>query len=300
MLREVTLEVDAESADEFSDALLDCGALSVSIEDADADTEAEHPLYGEPGGEPERAAWRNNRLAVLVAAGTDPSQLVAAAGEALSIAPPRVVAVREVDDVDWVRLTQAQFAPTCIGDALWVVPTWHQPPDPAAINIRLDPGVAFGTGTHPTTRLCLAWLLQHRPLGARVLDYGCGSGVLAIAAAKLGAREVIGVDIDEQALAAARANSERNAVDARYTAPDRLAAGRFDVVLANILANPLRVLAPMLLARVAAGGSLVLSGVLQRQAADLIAAYAQVDPAVTLAVAGAEDGWVCLAGRRAA
>jgi ribosomal protein L11 methyltransferase len=160
--------------------------------------------------------------------------------------------------------------------------------------------VAFGTGTHPTTRLCLAWLLQHRPLGARVLDYGCGSGVLAIAAAKLGAREVIGVDIDEQALAAARANSERNAVDARYTAPDRLAAGRFDVVLANILANPLRVLAPMLLARVAAGGSLVLSGVLQRQAADLIAAYAQVDPAVTLAVAGAEDGWVCLAGRRAA
>jgi ribosomal protein L11 methyltransferase len=198
-----------------------------------------------------------------------------------------------------VRLTQAQFPPTRIG-ALWIVPSWHEPPDPSAINIRLDPGVAFGTGTHPTTRLCLRWLQQHMRHGARVLDYGCGSGVLAIAAAKLGAGEVVGTDIDEQALAAARANSARNAVDALYTAPGELGSGQFDVVLANILANPLRLLAPMLLARVAPGGSIVLSGVLQRQADGLIADYARADRAVRLSVWAADDGWACLSGTRPA
>jgi len=298
MLREITLLADAVSADALSDALLEGGALSVSIEDADADTADEQPLYGEPGGEPREAAWLRNRLSVLLPAGADPTQLLAAACELLSIALPQICAERQVQDADWVRLTQAQFPPTRIGDALWIVPTWHEPPDPAAINIRLDPGVAFGTGTHPTTRLCLAWLLENLPRGARVLDYGCGSGVLAIAAAKLGASEVIGTDIDEQALAAARANSARNGVDARYTAPDLLPAGQFDIVLANILANPLRVLAPMLLGRVASGGALVLSGILERQASELIAAYAQADVAVPLAIWAADGGWVCLAGRR--
>jgi ribosomal protein L11 methyltransferase len=298
MLREITLLADADSAEALSDALLEAGALSVSIEDADADTADEQPLYGEPGGEPDRPAWTQNRMSVLLPPGVDPAQLVARACDSLSIAPAKVHGQREVGDADWVRLTQAQFPPTRIGEALWIVPSWHEPPDPSAINIRLDPGVAFGTGTHPTTRLCLAWLAQNMPRGARVLDYGCGSGVLAIAAAKLGAREVIGTDIDEQALDAARANSERNGVDARYTAPGRLPAGQFDVVLANILANPLRLLAPMLLARVAPGGSLVLSGVLQRQAGELVATYAQVDSALPLLVWATDDGWVCLAGRR--
>jgi ribosomal protein L11 methyltransferase len=298
MLREITLLADADSAEALSDALLEAGALSVSIEDADADTANEQPLYGEPGGEPDRPAWTQNRMSVLLPPGVDPAQLVAGACDSLSIAPAKVHGQREVGDADWVRLTQAQFPPTRIGEALWIVPSWHEPPDPSAINIRLDPGVAFGTGTHPTTRLCLAWLAQNMPRGARVLDYGCGSGVLAIAAAKLGAREVIGTDIDEQALDAARANSERNGVDARYTAPGRLPAGQFDVVLANILANPLRLLAPMLLARVAPGGSLVLSGVLQRQAGELVATYAQVDSALPLLVWATDDGWVCLAGRR--
>jgi ribosomal protein L11 methyltransferase len=298
MLREITLLADAESADALSDALLEAGALSVSIEDADADTADEQPLYGEPGGEPDRAAWTHNRMSVLLPAGVDPAQFLAGACEGLSIGPPPICRRREVEDADWVRLTQAQFPPTRIGERLWIVPSWHEPPDPAAINIRLDPGVAFGTGTHPTTRLCLAWLLQNMPRDARVLDYGCGSGVLAIAAAKLGAREVIGTDIDEQALDAARANSGRNAVDALYTAPGQLPAGQFDVVLANILANPLRLLAPMLLARVAQGGALVLSGVLQRQADELIATYARADCALPLRVWAADDGWVCLAGRR--
>jgi len=298
MLSEIAFLADASVADALSDALLEQGALSVSIEDADADTAGEQPLYGEPGSAPDLAAWTHNRVAALLPPGVDPMQLLAGACESLSIEPPRICGQRGVEDEDWVRRTQAQFPPTRIGERLWIVPSWHEPPDPTAINIRLDPGVAFGTGTHPTTRLCLAWLLQNMSRASRVLDYGCGSGVLAIAAAKLGARQVIGTDIDEQALVAARANSERNAVDARYTAPGQLPAGQFDVVLANILANPLRLLAPMLLARVAPGGSLVLSGVLQRQADELIAAYAQADRAVALQVWATEAGWTCLAGRR--
>jgi ribosomal protein L11 methyltransferase len=300
MLREFTILADAASADALSDALLQAGVLSVSIEDADADSELEQPLYGEPGGEPEFAAWPHSRLSVLLPMGTDPMQLLVQVSDRLAITPPRICGQRNVEDADWVRLTQAQFPPTRIGDTFWIVPTWHEPPDPSAINIRLDPGVAFGTGTHPTTRLCLSWLLSHSPRGARVLDYGCGSGLLAIAAAKLGAREVIGTDIDEQALAAARANSECNGVDAGYTDPGHLPAGQFDVVLANILANPLRVLAPMLLARVAPGGALVLSGVLQRQADELIAVYRRTDNGVPLQVWAVDDGWTCLSGHRAA
>lgn len=297
-LREITLLVDAINADALSDALLDAGALSVTVEDALAGTAEERPLFGEPGSEPEHASWRLNRLSVLTPAGVDPLQMLAAVCEAHSVEPPTVSAQRWVEDEDWVRLTQTQFTPLHIGDRLWIVPTWHEPPEPQAINIRLDPGVAFGTGAHPTTRLCLRWLVSNEIKGARVLDYGCGSGVLAIAAAKLGAAEVFGTDIDEQALGAARANSERNAVDARYTAPDRLPSGTFDIVLANILANPLRLLAPTLLARVGRGGALVLSGILQRQADSLITDYRQVDPAFKLSIWRNDDGWVCVAGRR--
>lgn len=298
MLREITVLANADCADALSDTLLDVGALSASIEDAQAETDDEQPLYGEPGEQPAHPVWRRNRLLVLLPADVDPSQLIAAAAGALGIAPPAIAAQRLVEDADWVRLTQAQFPPTRIGEGLWIVPSWAEPPSPEAINIRLDPGVAFGTGTHPTTRLCLTWLLQHPPREGRILDYGCGSGVLAIAAARLGAREVIGTDIDEQALAAARANSARNAVTARYTAPEEV-TGTFDVVLANILANPLRLLAPMLLARLANGGALVLSGILQRQTDDLIAAYAQANAGVPLTVWGRDEGWVCLVGRRA-
>jgi ribosomal protein L11 methyltransferase len=298
MLREFTILSDASTADALSDALLEAGALAVSIEDADAETEQEQVLYGEPGGEPGRASWPHSRLVVLLPAERDPEHWLAQVAGRLAIASPDICARRDVAETDWVRLTQVQFPPTRIGAALWIVPTWHEPPDPLAINIRLDPGVAFGTGTHPTTRLCLSWLERNPPRAARVLDYGCGSGVLAIVAAKLGARQAVGTDIDAQALLAARANSERNQVDAQYTDPDHLPTGQFDVVLANILANPLHVLAPMLAARVAPGGALVLSGVLQRQADELIGAYREADPAVPLRVWAVEDGWACLVGHR--
>lgn len=312
MLIEVAVTVDEDRAEALSDALVDQGALSVSVEDAEADSAAEQPLYGEPGMAIERQAWRRSRLRILVDSGSDPRQLLAAAAEAVPMDAPAPEQVQPVADADWVRLTQAQFPPTRIGERLWIVPTWHEPPEPDAINVRLDPGVAFGTGTHPTTRLCLAWL-DAQPLdGLSVLDYGCGSGILAVAAALLGARRVLGTDIDPRAVEAATLNSAANAVPhgvARYTLPEHLppvapvaqvssvAEGRFDIVLANILANPLKILAPALLDRVAPGGWLVLSGILERQADEMIALYARVDPDLPLHVWRSEDGWVCLAGR---
>jgi ribosomal protein L11 methyltransferase len=302
MLREFEILVDAVAAEPLSDALLDAGALSVSLQDQAADSAGEEPLFGEPGLSPARMAWAHNRLVVLIGARHDPAELVANAAAALQPgllpAVPRIESVREVEDADWVRQTQAQFPPTLIGDRLWVVPSWHEPPDPHAVVIRLDPGVAFGTGTHPTTRLMLQYLDRHPPLNARVLDYGCGSGILAIAAAKLGAAMVVGTDIDAQALSAARANAAANVAPGVYTAPDTLPAGAFDLVLANILTNPLKLLAPLLLERVGPRGTLVLSGVLERQADDVIATYAGVDSSLALAVWRAEDGWVCLRGAR--
>jgi len=225
---------------------------------------------------------------------------VQAASSALGIDAPAIETCTEVADADWVRATQAQFPPTRISPRLWIVPSWHDAPDPGALIVRLDPGVAFGTGTHPTTKLCLAWLDQNLRPGASVLDYGCGSGILAIAAGKLGAGRIAGVDVDPQALAAARTNSSVNGVAASYTAPDGLVPGTYDIVVANILSNPLKLLAPALLARVAPGGALVLSGILQRQADELIAAYRGADGAVQLAAWQFADGWCCLAGRRSA
>jgi ribosomal protein L11 methyltransferase len=298
VLCELTLSADEQRAEALADALLDAGALSVALEDAEAETHGERPLFGEPGLEPERHAWRSSRLKVLVDADRAEA-IVREACAALGIEPAPIEATAPVADTDWVRATQAQFPPTRISDRLWIVPTWHEPPDRTAVVIRLDPGVAFGTGTHPTTRLCLQWLDSELQPGESVLDYGCGSGILAIAAAKLGASAVVGCDIDPQALATARANSAANGIRADYTEPDQLATGTSNVVLANILSNPLKLLAPALLARVAPGGALVLSGVLERQAGEVIDSYRSVDPTVALDVWKADEGWVCLAGRRA-
>ncbi len=307
----LTFEIDAAHAEAFGDALLEAGADSVSLEDADAGSAAEEPRYDEPvpramQGEssPERSpeAWRRNRLSALVSEGVDPAALAAAAARAAELpsVPPYVMS--RVADDDWVRRTQSQFAPLRIAERLWIVPSWHEPPEPDAITIRLDPGLAFGTGSHPTTRLALrflARLLRERPRGAapRVLDYGCGSGILAIAAAKLGAADVDAVDVDPQAIAAAARNALANHVRLRVGAPESLPPGEYDLVVANILANPLIVLAPLLVARARPHARLALSGILAAQAAEVIAAYA---PQVALAVTAEEDGWVLLEGERRA
>lgn len=305
-MRELVLSCTEDQAEAWSDALLAAGALSVAIEDADALTPEEQALFGEPGSEPETRAWRRNRLCVLLADGVDAAQALAALEGLPGWHPGRLAdAQREVPDADWVRLTQAQFEPILVAERIWIVPSWHRgdarlPPvgcHADGIRIELDPGLAFGTGSHPTTRLCLEWLAAHLPQGETVLDYGCGSGILAMAAVLLGAGAVWATDIDIQAVEAARHNALNNQVALQVCLPDALPAGTHGVVLANILSGPLKLLAPMLAARVRPGGHLVLSGVLERQVAEVIEAYA---PWLPLAVAGTRDGWVCLAGQREA
>lgn len=300
-MRELVLLCPGALVEPLSDALLDAGALSVSVEDADLDTDAEQPLFGEPGTEPDTHAWERNHLIVLLADGVDPEQLLAAAQDDLgAVEPPLSWTLRQVPDADWVRLTQSQFGPIAVGEKILIVPSWHaeqmpSKPEPGRIAIQLDPGLAFGTGSHPTTHLCLEWLAECMPTGSTVLDYGCGSGILAIAASMLGAAPVVGVDIDDQAVQATKDNAEVNCVNVKALLPDGLSDGLFDIVVANILSNPLKVLAPMLAGRVRSGGQLVLSGVLERQAHEVAAAYA---PWLPMSVWRARDGWVCLAGTK--
>lgn len=303
-MRELVLNCMENQAEAWSDALLEAGALSVSVEDSDSNTTQEQPLFGEPGSEPDVLAWRRNRLAALLADGEDPAHLLAALAQSVSVAAETIAwSVRDVPDADWVRLTQAQFGPIAVGDRIWIVPSWHRNDasvpaaagHPDIVRIELDPGLAFGTGSHPTTHLCLEWLATHLRGGETVLDYGCGSGILSIAARLLGAGVTRAVDIDEQAVTATRQNAAVNGVDILACLPDALPAGPSDLVVANILSNPLKILAPMLSSRVGAAGSLVLSGVLERQADEVARAYA---PWLPLQVWAARDGWVCLAGRK--
>ena len=296
MLRELVMVVAADDAEPFGDALLEAGALAVTVEDAEADTADEAALFGEPGTEPVRLAWNRNRVIAQCGAGDEPRDLIARAAAACGIVAPEME-LREVPEDDWVARTQAQFPPQRVGRRLWIVPTWHEPPEPDALVIRLDPGVAFGTGTHPTTRLCLEWLDAHVTAGMAMLDYGCGSGILAIAAARLGAHPVHATDVDAQALQAARANADANELDVQCHGPGQLPARRYDIVVANILANPLKLLAELLVARCAEGGWLVLAGLLDRQVDEMQARYRQVAPRLRLQAWRALDGWTCLAGR---
>ncbi len=297
---EIVIEVAREHAEALSDALIENGALSVSVEDADEGTDAEQPLFGEPGMEPKEAAWEHSRVVALTNDDADRDFIVAAAAQAVGIKAMPKYTERKVEDEDWVRLTQSQFEPIHIGKNIWVVPSWHEAPDPSALILELDPGLAFGTGSHPTTRLCMEWLEAHPAPGKTVLDYGCGSGILAMVARKLGATPVAGVDIDTQAIDSARANAERNQVaDIEFYVPDEFAKSsyadaKFDVVVANILSSPLKLMAPMLSSRVADGGALVLSGVLARQADEVAAAYA---PFIKMSVWAEHEGWVALYGR---
>lgn len=290
---ELSLLCPQERVEVLSEALDALDALSVSVEDADAQTEAEQALFGEPGMPPPQDGWQRSRVLALY-----PTE--AAAGEAATLLQAqdffddcRLLGIAEVPEQDWVRLTQSQFSPVEITPDFWIVPTWHEPPAQARTIIRLDPGLAFGTGTHPTTRMCLRWIAHHAAdqggLG-RVLDYGCGSGILAIGAAKHGATEIDAVDIDEAAVTSTVLNAQANEVMLNAGLPDAV-SGQYRTVLANILATPLKVLAPLLCARVAAGGSLVLAGILERQAEELKLAYA---PYCQLTVSDSEDGWILM------
>jgi ribosomal protein L11 methyltransferase len=292
--RALVVEVDAAAADALGDALLAHGAAAASVEDALAGTADEQPVFDEPGAGV-AAAWKRARLRALVAADVDPAPLLAAAARDAGIPAPPRFSIEDVGDTDWVRASQDQFAPIRVSARLWIVPSWHAAPDPAALNLRLDPGRAFGTGSHPTTRLCLRWLEARVHPGAAVLDYGCGSGILAIVALMLGARAATGVDVDPAALEAARGNAARNAVPARFVGTDVPLPADADLVVANILANPLIVLAPALAAHCRPGGRIALAGILAPQAAAVTQAYAEW---CALAPFGEEDGWVCLEGVR--
>ena len=287
---ELRLRVPQDQVETLSEALEALDALSVSVEDADAHTDAEQALFGEPGMPPPQPGWERSSITALFAQqaqAEDAARLLQAQD---FFASCELLGVQAVADQDWVRLTQSQFAPVEITPEFWIVPTWHEPPAAALRFIRLDPGLAFGTGTHPTTRMCLRWIARQDLAGQRMLDYGCGSGILAIGAAMHGAQHVEGVDIDEAAVTATRLNAEANHVRVQAGLPD-LAQGLYHTVLANILATPLKVLAPLLCSHVRPGGALVLAGILERQADELKQAYA---PHVSLEVADTEDGWVLM------
>ena len=290
----VSFLTDASHAEPFCDALIEAGALSASIEDADAGTPDEKPQFGEPGSI-NSPGWTHSRVLALFEpdAAVDSMMAVAAAAAGLSETP--VFSIEDIAEQNWVQLTQSQFDPIRVSERLWIVPSWHESPDPAAINLILDPGMAFGTGSHPTTRLCLEWLERTVIADCSVLDYGCGSGILAIAAARLGAGRVAGVDIDPQAVEAAYANAERNGVTALFADSALPVAGEYDIVVANILSNPLRVLAPAICAHVRSGGQLALSGILREQAEEIIGIYAAWMP---LSVADIREDWVCLSGTK--
>jgi len=298
---ELVLRVPQALVEGVSDALVDeAGALAVSVEDADAGTEAEQAMFGEPGLPAPQPGWDRSTLRALFE-----TEREAEAAASLLLAQDwtqglSLQALQALPDQDWVRLTQSQFDPVPITPTFWIVPSWHQPPAAAERVIRLDPGLAFGTGTHPTTRMCLRWIARHAaalaPQWQRVLDYGCGSGILAIGAALHGARGIDAVDIDPAAVGATEANALANGVRLVAGLPER-AQGQYPLVLANILATPLKLLAPLLCGHVAPGGHLVLAGILERQAAELTAAYA---PWLALEVADREDGWVLMVAQRSA
>ncbi|MCT9810281.1 50S ribosomal protein L11 methyltransferase [Acidovorax sp. Be4] len=292
---ELSLLCPEDRVETISDAFDALDALSVSVEDADAQTEAEQALFGEPGMPPPKDGWQRSRVVALFPT----EELAQEARQLLSLQDffegCTVLGVNNVPEQDWVRLTQSQFTPVDITPEFWIVPTWHELPAQAKVSIRLDPGLAFGTGTHPTTRMCLRWIAR-QPEGSlgRVLDYGCGSGILAIGAAKFGAVDIDAVDIDTAAVDSTLLNAQANEVQLSAGLPDQ-ARGEYGTVLANILASPLKMLAPLLCAHVAAGGRLVLSGILERQADELKEAYA---PWIALEVADSEDGWILMTASR--
>ena len=289
--QQITIAVNDHLAERLADALMEHGALSAAIEDAYAGTENEQAIFGEPGM-PAEQIWQQSKVIALFGEHDEAAAAVKAAAQECGLKDLSYDS-ETLEDQDWVRLTQSQFDPIQISERLWITPSWHKAPAGNAVNLQLDPGLAFGTGSHPTTRLCLKWLDTQLKGGESVLDYGCGSGILTIAALKLGAGSAVGVDIDEQAIRASNDNAAQNDVQAHFYLPDSLPQGQFDVVVANILANPLRMLGEMLAARTKQGGRIVLSGLLAEQSEELGEIYSQwfdIEPA------GTEEGWARLSG----
>lgn len=289
--QQITLAVKDTVAEPLANALMEHGALSAAIEDAYAGTENEQAIFGEPGM-PTEQIWQQSKVIALFGEDDNAAAVIQNAAQECGLADLHYT-TEILEDQDWVRLTQAQFDPIQISDRLWITPSWHDAPDENAVNLQLDPGLAFGTGSHPTTRLCLQWLNAQLKGGESVLDYGCGSGILAIAALKLGAGSAVGVDIDEQAIRASKANADQNNVQAQFYLPDAVPEGQFDVVVANILANPLRMLGEMLAGRTKSGGRIILSGLLDEQVEELSEIYGQwfdIEPAEI------DEGWARLSG----
>ena len=292
--QEAIMLLDREAVEPWSDALLEAGALSINAEDADAESLDEQPLYGEPGTTPEVLAWGRTRIAMLCAEGDDPAQIISEAAMELGIKAPAYT-LRVIADQDWVRLTQSQYEPIPVGKHLLITPSWHTNNPEDRLRIIVDPGLAFGTGSHPTTHLCLQWLEENIAKGQTLIDYGCGSGILAIAAARLGATEIVGIDVDPQAVIATDSNSAINRVQVDARLSTQPLPSPANIVVANILSSPLKLLAPLLTGLVAPGGYLVLSGVLERQIAEVSAAYA---PKLNMQCYAVRDGWACLVGQR--
>ncbi len=296
--KEVVVEVAFDVTNAFSDALMNAGALSITVEDADLGTPAEQPLFDEPGADSNEYAWKRSRIIALLPADAFVKDVLQKATKECELAEVPEFILREVPDEDWVRVTQSQFDPIHIGEKIWIVPSWHDIPDQSGIVLELDPGLAFGTGSHATTRLCLEWLEMNVKKDQTILDYGCGSGILAIAAIKLGATQVTGVDIDPQSIITSNENAERNHCAFSCYLPDQFTSSepdrQYDIVVANILAGPLKTLTKTLTERIRKNGSLVLSGILEEQANDVIEAYA---PYINLTVWKSHEGWVALSGQ---
>lgn len=285
---ELLLVCPQADVDAVSDTLEALDALSVSVEDADAGSDQENALFGEPGMPPPAQAWEQSRVTALFS-NLASAEAARRAVQQLHGTEFSHTAIQAVPEQDWVRLTQSQFDPVEITPEFWVVPSWHTAPEQARTVLRLDPGLAFGTGTHPTTGMCLRWIAQH-PGQASVLDYGCGSGILAIGAALCGGGKVVAVDIDPAAVLASQTNAVANGVHIASGTPE-LAVGMYNLVVANILATPLKVLAPLLCKHVAPGGRLLLAGILERQCEELTQAYA---PYCTLEVLDSREGWILM------
>jgi ribosomal protein L11 methyltransferase len=294
---ELSLTIHAVQQTSVEAALEDLGALSITLQDANAETPDERAIF-EPGVG-ETPLWNEIVLQALFDAGTDRAGLVHALGDLVPELAPDQLVFHDVADRDWTRAWMDTYQPMRFGRRLWIYPWNVEPPndDPESIVVRLDPGLAFGTGTHPTTALCLEWLDAKDLAGKTVIDYGCGSGVLAIAALKLGAARVIGVDNDEQALTASRDNAQRNGVSDKFDLylPQHFPQMQSDVLVANILAGPLSELAPVFAQNLHAHGTLALSGILDGQQDELLARYA---PWFDALQATQRDGWVRISGTR--